>query len=250
MIRRIGLIIILLVGIAATMPVSAASDCKNIVYKSLPYTVCTVDISDDLRLWYSNDQGEGYGSFRAINASLAAQDQMLAFAMNAGMYHADRTPVGLYIEDGKTVTALADGGTYGNFGLKPNGVFCITTDAFQVIETNAFRANPPACTYATQSGPMLVIDGALHPRFLADSTSKYVRNGVGVSANGKTAYLVISNKRVTFHQFGSLFRDHLKTPNALYFDGKVSRLHAPNLNRSGAGFSPLGAMIGKVISKP
>ena len=82
---------------------------------------------------------------------------------------------------------------------------------------------------------MLVIDGELHPRFLVDATSRYIRNGVGTSADGTTAYFAISNLPVTFNQFGRLFRDVLGTPNALYFDGSVSRLHAPALERSDFG---------------
>jgi uncharacterized protein YigE (DUF2233 family) len=90
---------------------------------------------------------------------------------------------------------------------------------------------------------MLVIDGALHPRFLPDSTSRFVRNGVGTSADGATAVFVISNDSVTFHEFGSFFRDYLEMPNALYFDGKVSRLYARAQGRSDFGFQSLGPMV-------
>ncbi|MDF1729190.1 MAG: phosphodiester glycosidase family protein, partial [Sulfitobacter sp.] len=102
------------------------------------------------------------------------------------------------------------------------------------------------CRFATQSGPMLVIDGALHPRVLRDSTSRFVRNGVGTTADGQRAVFVISNEVVTFHEFGSLFRDHLKLPQALYFDGNVSRIRAPDLGRDDAGFTTLGPIIGVV----
>ena len=93
---------------------------------------------------------------------------------------------------------------------------------------------------------MLVIDGALHPRFLRNSTSRFVRNGVGTSDDGQTAVFVISNTPVTFHTFGSFFRDHLGLRNALYFDGNVSRLRAPDLGRNDIGFGALGPIIGVV----
>jgi len=128
-------------------------------------------------------------------------------------------------------------------------VFCIRPGRADVIETLAFVRDTPDCTYATQSGPMLVIDGALHPRFLPDSTSRYVRNGVGTSADGKRAVFAISRNTVTFHEFGSLFRDALDLPNALYFDGNISRLHAPSLNRSDAGFR-MGPIVGTVVAQP
>ncbi|WP_428547035.1 phosphodiester glycosidase family protein [Profundibacter sp.] len=227
---------------------AVANACETLTYKSNDYTLCEVTLDDDLRLFHSDADGKLLGSFSRINAMLADHGQTLGFAMNAGMYHADRRPVGLFIERGKEIAPLADGGTYGNFGLKPNGVFCFSKQALAVIETNVFRLSKTACEYATQSGPMLVIDGALHPRFLIDATSRYIRNGVGVSADGTRAYFVISDNPVTFHEFGSLFRDHLKTPNALYFDGKVSRLYAPDLGRSDSGF-PLGVIVGTVISR-
>lgn len=236
----------LLIAIFLTIP-NIAMTCEDLTYKSNSYTLCEVTLDDDLRLFHSDAAGTHFGNFRQVNKALAQENQSLGFAMNAGMYHQDRSPVGLFIDHFTEHSALADGGTYGNFGLKPNGVFCVTKQQLSVIETNAFRANPPNCKFATQSGPLLVIDSKMHPRFLVNSSSENIRNGVGVTSDGSRAFFVISNDRVTFHEFGSLFRDHLKTPNALYFDGKISRLYAPDLNRHDAGFS-LGVMVGTVIS--
>ncbi|WP_166418099.1 phosphodiester glycosidase family protein [Cochlodiniinecator piscidefendens] len=222
----------------------ANAACEPVTYQGNDYTMCTAQIGDDVQLFHSNAEGRLYGNFGAVLDSLP-DGQILSFAMNAGMYHQDRRPVGLFIEDNTVVSEIVDGGGYGNFGLTPNGVFCITPDRFAVIETQAFRADTPDCTYATQSGPMLVINNELHPRFLVESDSRYIRNGVGVSADGQTATFVISENTVNFHSFASLFRDHLGLPNALYFDGKVSRLYAPNLDRWDNGF-PLGVIVGIV----
>ncbi|WP_201722282.1 phosphodiester glycosidase family protein, partial [Sulfitobacter sp. HI0040] len=127
-----------------------------------------------------------------------------------------------------------------------NGIFCIREGRADVMETKAFLRSKPDCVHATQSGPMLVIDGALHPRFLRDSDSRYIRNGVGTSKDGTRVVFVISENPVNFHSFGSYFRDRLQLPNALYFDGNVSRLRAPALGRDDAGFAPLGPIIGVV----
>jgi len=234
--------------ILTLLPTLAAANCEDITYKSNDYTVCKVALTDDLRLWHTDENGMLYGSFGKINADLAKQDKTLGFAMNAGMYHSDRSPVGLFIQGGLERKKIADGGTYGNFGLKPNGVFCFGDQGYSVIETNTFRKSKTACEYATQSGPMLVINNKLHHRLLVNSTSRYIRNGAGVSVDGKQAYFVISNNRVNFHTFATLFKNHLKTPNALYFDGKVSRLYAPELNRSDNGFA-LGVIVGTVIPR-
>ncbi len=238
MIRLMGLLILLASG--------ANAACRDITYQTNSYVVCEVNARDDLRLWHADQTGLVFGSFDNIAQSLPA-DQRLAFAMNAGMYHPDRAPVGLYVEDFKQKTRLILGASAGNFGLVPNGVFCFGDGQLAVIETLTFDQSRPQCRYATQSGPMLVVDGKLHPKFRAGSSSRYIRNGVGVNANGTRAFLVISNQPVNFHRFASLFRDYLNTPNALFLDGAISRIYAPKLNRNERGL-PLGPILGVVTS--
>ena len=239
---RAGLILVALcLGKAAL-----ALDCRDIVYDDNRYTICEVNAAtEQLRLFLNDSSGAIYGQFPAINAALKAEDLQLVFAMNAGMYHNDRSPVGHYVENQTELKHVIPNAGPGNFGLLPNGVFCIRPGRADVIETLDYIDRAPGCTFATQSGPMLVIDGALHPRFLPDSTSRYVRNGVGTSGDGTRAVFAISRNAVTFHDFGSLFRDALNLPNALYFDGNISRLYAPSIGRSDAGFS-MGPIVGVV----
>jgi uncharacterized protein YigE (DUF2233 family) len=232
---------------AALLPQAAfAAVCTDLDFEDVSYTACTVQLGEDLRLFHSGPDGY-FGSFSAVNDDLAAKGQTLSFAMNAGMYHEDRRPVGLYLENGIERGALVTREGPGNFGLVPNGVFCVGR-RFAVIESRKFKAEAPDCTYATQSGPMLVIDGALHPRLIPDSDSTNIRNGVGVSPDGTKAVFVISNDQVNFHGMARLFRDVLGLPNALYFDGSISRLFAPGLDRHDAGF-PMGPIVGTVVPK-
>jgi len=227
----------------------AAGDCREQTYKDNRYIVCDADLhTDDLRLFLKDDEGEVLGYFSSVNSKLKEAGEKLGFAMNAGMYHEDRAPVGLYLEDGTQEQRLITSAGPGNFGLLPNGVFCIGDKRADVIEARKFAKHAQTCKYASQSGPMLVIDGALHPRFLIDSTSRYIRNGVGTNADGSKATFVISRNTVTFHEFGTFFRDVLNTPNALFFDGNVSRLYAPNVGSSGMGWQKLGPIVGTVIS--
>lgn len=235
----------LFAALALIVPrVALAEDpCRTQDFEGIPFTICTAQAGQDLRLWLHDASGALIGTPERLTAQLAPGER-LVFAMNAGMYAPDRRPVGLYVENGVEGHAIVTAEGPGNFGMVPNGVFCVN-EGFAVIETRAFAAAPPACRYATQSGPMLVIDGALHPKFLAESDSTYIRNGVGVSADGQTAWFVISDRAVTFHRFARFFRDVLGAPNALYLDGSVSRLIVPGEGRADLGL-PMGPIVGLV----
>lgn len=242
--RRIGVAF----GMLLAMAIPAAADgCGRISHDGQDYVICEVAAAQEpaLRLWQDDDQGRPLRNFNNVRRTLGPGES-LGFAMNAGMYHSDYKPVGLLVIDGQEKHPIVTGGSNDNFGMLPNGVFCTGgAKPFQVIETLAFAEARPECRLATQSGPMLVIDGELHPRFLVDSDSRYIRNGVGVSPDGQTAWFAISDRPVTFHEFGRLFRDGLGVRDALYFDGSISRLFAPSVNRADFGRS-LGPMIGLV----
>jgi uncharacterized protein YigE (DUF2233 family) len=244
--RRLGVAFGMLLALAIP---AAADGCGRMTHDGQGYVVCEVSAAQEpaLRLWQDGADGQPLRNFNNVRATLA-QGENLAFAMNAGMYHANYRPVGLLVIDGVELQPIVTGASNDNFGMLPNGVFCTGgARPFQVIESRAFAKARPPCRLATQSGPMLVIDGDLHPRFLVDSDSRYVRNGVGVSPDGQTAWFAISDRAVTFHEFGRLFRDGLGVRDALYFDGSISRLYAPGVNRADFGRS-LGPIIGLVES--
>lgn len=233
-------------SILTALVAGPAFACEQVIFEDARFTTCSVDLTqEEVRLFLRDDQGNILGTFGRVENSLP-DGQRLGFAMNAGMFHEDRAPVGLYVEDGAQEMRIITSEGPGNFGLLPNGVLCLQGNRAAVVESRAFADAPMDCTFASQSGPMLVIDGDLHPRFLPDSESRNIRNGVGVSADGQTLHLAISDQPVTFHHFARVFRDHLETPNALFFDGRVSRLHAPDIGRSDFGL-PLGPIIGTVV---
>lgn len=223
----------------------AEASCAPERFEENDYTICRFDLRQDaLRLFSLGPDGEPYGSFGALSAVLSGQGLELAFAMNAGMYGEDLKPIGLYVEDGRTLKKANRRDGPGNFHLKPNGVFFIDGTRGGVMETEAFLAAGLRPSYASQSGPMLVTEGAIHPRFSETGTSLQRRNGVG-SPDPNTLVFAISESRVNFHSFARLFRDHLKCPNALFLDGSISSLHAAELGRSD-GFAPLGPIVALV----
>ncbi len=138
----------------------SAAECRTDTFENVQYSICEVDMSvDDLRVFLKSPDDETLGSFSRVRALLAEDGGDLGFAMNAGMYHSDRRPVGLYVENGQEQAGLVTSKGPGNFGLLPNGVLCIGEGRADVIETLRFADQAPDCRHATQSGPMLVVDG-------------------------------------------------------------------------------------------
>jgi uncharacterized protein YigE (DUF2233 family) len=218
--------------------------CLPALAQDARYTVVTIDTARyDLQLFLNDDAGQPLHGFARLASWLQGRHQRLGFAVNAGMYHADYTPVGLLVQDGRQVTPLnlADGA--GNFFLKPNGVFLVSPSGPKVLASSEYPALGKGARLATQSGPLLLHDGVIHPAFNPASTSRHVRNGVGVV--GSKAIFVISNEPVTFHEFAVFFRDELHCKDALYLDGSVSSLYSRELGRNDAG-ARLGPMLGLV----
>lgn len=217
--------------------------CEAVSFEGDRFIACTVDPArQDIRLFLRRPDGQPYGSLE----SFAANGPSEVFAMNAGMYLPDLSPQGLYVEAGQTLAPLVTGAGEGNFYLKPNGVFVVSADhRAQVVTTEAFEATPDLA-YASQSGPMLVIGGAIHPAFSDNGTSRYVRNGVGVRADGKVVF-AISEEVVSFGRFARLFRDALSCPEALYLDGFVSGLADDNGMVVGGGHAagPIVAVVAR-----
>ncbi|MFT3726948.1 MAG: phosphodiester glycosidase family protein [Terricaulis sp.] len=223
--------------------------CSEQRFEGARFLVCPYDtLRYELRLADRDASGDTLRSFRALAVFLGNDARRVRFAMNAGMFNLRGAPIGLYVENGTELHRLNRANGPGNFHLKPNGVFWQAADgSVHVTETDAYAALGAQPVYATQSGPMLVIHGALHPRFSADGDSHYIRNGVGVR-DAHTAFFVISRDEVSFGRFGRFFRDSLHCSDALFLDGHVSGLWAPQLNRQDHGF-PLGPMV-VVLNRP
>ena len=225
------------------LALAAAADglCAARVLQGRKAVVCTVDTARHaVRTLWKDAAGAPYGSLSGIATTATAATGPVLMAMNAGMYHDDLAPVGLYIEQGATLARIVTGGGPGNFHMRPNGVFHVAGRNVGVTETRRFAARPPKVDFASQSGPMLVIDGKLHPAFTGRGTSAKIRNGVGVA--GRTAIFVITEEPVTFTEFALMFRDDLRARNALYFDGSISSLYAPSVGRADR-FMPVGPIV-------
>jgi len=182
----------------------------------------------DIKLYWKNDKNQIFKSILNLKDWLAHQNKKLLFAMNGGMYKTDNSPLGLYIENYKTISQHNKRSGYGNFYMKPNGVFYITRDNIPGIVTTMNFTNNGKIKYATQSGPMLVIDRNINSDFKSNSTNTNIRNGVGILPDKKLIF-VMSKEEINFYEFASYFTE-MGCTNALYLDGFVSRTYLPEQN--------------------
>lgn len=219
-----------------------ASACEVVVFEAVPLTHCVADPAKHrIAMVLSDPNGVRYRSLRTYGKALGEQAAVVAFAMNGGMFKDDGSPLGYYVEEGERLVELNREEGDGNFHLQPNGVFFGSDGKWEIRTSNNFLYNvSDRPKFGTQSGPMLVIDGELHPEFQDDGPSRSIRNGVGIDAEGK-AHFVISEAAISFGQFARYFRDELKTPAALALDGGVSALWDPVTERldDGAAIGPL-----------
>jgi len=202
-----------------------------------------VDLKNqDLKLYWKDNSGAVFKNFDKLNFWLESKNEQLIFAMNAGMYKTNNAPLGLYIEDGKMLSkVITKEKGYGNFYMQPNGVFYITDSNIAVVcKTTDFKSN--GVKYATQSGPMLLIDGEIHKQFIDGSKNLNIRNGVGILPSGSIIFGMSENE-INFYDFATYFKS-LGCKNALYLDGFVSRTYLPS-----KGYNKLNGNFGVIIGE-
>lgn len=208
------------------------------------FTTVRVDVrTDRLELFLRDETGRTFKRFDHLAAWLEGRNQHLRFAMNAGMYKPDFSPVGLLVQDGREISPLNVADGKGNFFMKPNGVFFISESGPRIVETSEYPALARGVRLATQSGPLLLRNGVIHPALDVGSTSRFIRNGVGISKN--TILFVISEQPINFYELAVFFRDELQCQDALYLDGAVSSLYSIRLQRNDSG-ADLGPILGIV----
>lgn len=202
---------------------SPPSPVRVVTHRGDDYHVVTVD----LRTQRLELVGQGPTSTVRTFADVArwAGPDLVA-ATNSGIFHRPDEPVGLFVAGGVTHHELESGAGQGNFYLEPNGVFVVGADGPRVVDTARYAPRLDD-RLATQSGPALLLDGAVHPAFRPASTNQLVRSAVGVS-DRHTVHLVLSKGPGRLHDLATLFRDLLRCTDALYLDGVISGLLAEN----------------------
>ena len=220
---------------APTLPIApkiSANANLSIIYKEEKFDIYIAPIAkNDLKLLCTDEQNVPFRDIKTLKSYLFNRQETLVFAMNAGMYTPDNLPKGLYIENKQTRVALDTAQTgFGNFYLMPNGIFAFDDTTAVVLDTKSFQKQTKQYNFATQSGPLLVVNNQINPIFTPESSSLFIRNGVGISQDGKVIF-AISSQPVNFYVFAALFKEKLQCPNALFLDGAISKMYAPEANR-------------------
>ena len=203
---------------------------QSVTYRGHAFTTCTVNPKEnDIRIFYKDDNGNLLRDFATVDKYVQSRRGKLLFAANAGMFEPDMKPVGLLLMNANPVAPLNLKDGTGNFYMKPNGVFVVNqNNEAHIIESSEFPALVTPPVWATQSGPLLVQGGNIHPDFNADSKSLRIRSGVGLRKDG-TVVFALSTAPVNFYDFASLFLNKLNCPNALFLDGDLSAFYGPGM---------------------
>jgi uncharacterized protein YigE (DUF2233 family) len=220
-------------GVACAAPVSREVRLDDVLFR-----VVDIDLATDrLELHWKGDGGQALASIDGLRLWGDGHGRSLLFAANAGIYDRLQRPLGLHVEEGRTLRELNTtqaSGRSGNFAMQPNGVFYVDRDGHaEVVTTQRWRERKPNARIATQSGPMLLVDGEINPNFDDHSDSRKWRSGVCASKPGLVEF-AISEVPVTFHAFARLFRDELGCRDALYLDGTLSRIYTQDAGYAGA----------------
>lgn len=230
--------------------VSHAVECGARTAGEVVFTTCRVDLKvERLELFWRDDAAQPYRQFSALRDALAMKGKQLVFAVNAGMYQPNFSPVGLFVSEGREFVPLNHHVGSGNFSQQPNGVFLVEGSSARVMTTDDYASEHPKPWLATQSGPMLVHNAEITASAVMSPNSNWrkIRNGV-CAPSADAAVFVISESPVTFYEFAGFFRDALHCREALYLDGTISSLYAPSLKREDRG-SDMGPILGVTVSR-
>jgi uncharacterized protein YigE (DUF2233 family) len=222
-------------------------EIRTTAYHGVQLDVVAVDLAKArLRLVWKGPDGARLNRLHAVRDLLAKRGERALAITNAGIFN-DRTPVGLHVEDGRELHGINLQQQGGNFFLRPNGVFFVDEQGAGVLESEMFASRSRSTKLATQSGPLLLQAGTIHPKFTADSKNALIRSGIGVKSPHEI-FLVISEGPIRFYDLAVFFRDVLHCPDALYLDGTISRLYAPSIGRDGDAGDFMGMLA--VVASP
>lgn len=233
--------------LALALPLGAAR-AERVQFLEKEFVCYWVDVrNDDLGLYWRDGENKPLATFSRLREHV--HPRQLKFAINAGIFSRDLTPLGLHVENGRELRPLnlksLEGGQY-NFYLKPNGVFFVHQGGAGVVASETYARLALPVQWACQSGPLLLTNGVFHPAFRPASTNFFLRSGVGVNRRGEVVF-ALSLQRLRFYDFARLFKEKLECDNALYLDGEICAVYLPELGFRDDARSQFAAMFAVTV---
>ena len=238
--------------IAALLTSAKAGDYKKIKENGVLYHAYIAKPSE-LRIHWKDVEGKPFRKLDALDAALKKQNRDVHFLGNAGIFMEGGMPLGIHVEAGKQLRGPNQvKEAYGNFYLQPNGIFFIEGDSAKVVTTDAYLKGTHTPRLATQSGPMLLIDGKKHPKFNKDSPNRFYRNGVGILPDGRVILIITDHaffNTVNLYGFAEVFAKQ-GCKNALFLDGGLSAVRIPDAKIRVETGGALGPLLSVSTPKP
>lgn len=217
---------------------------KRFTHNNNTYDCYFVNLKNSEIKFYWKHENKPIRSIKKLEEVIDKDKKSLVFATNAGMYLSDQSPQGLFIQNGKTLVQLdKKKEEYGNFYMQPNGVFSIDSNNIgKILTTDDFI--PDGVKFATQSGPIVLLNGVINQKFVKNAPSLNIRSGVGIIDSNNIVF-VISNQKINFYDFASIFKEKLNCSDAIYLDGAISEMFLPELSRfqNGGDFGPIIGIV-------
>ena len=195
------------------------------VFSDRHFRVWAVDPTSVAIQQYRKDaQAQALWSLQSLHNFVQSRSEKLLFAMNAGIFDTNMSPVWLFVANGRVEQPLnLTEGTW-NFYLQPNGVFFVQKDKKASImdSTNfSFFVDMKDVLLATQSWPLLLSHGTIHPSLNPSSSNTNIRNAVWITPQW-TVFFVYSDKEINMYALALYMRDVLGCEHALYLDWSIS----------------------------
>ena len=170
-------------------------------YPSAILTYIVDPRTENLSFYWKDDEGKILNSIEKLSLYVESRNMNLKFATNGGMFDKSFMPIGHYVENSKMIKPVnlkvippGSNTEIPNFYLTPNGIFYITKNNYAFIKRSKDYLLTDTIKYATQSGPMLVIDGKINNIFKKGSRNLNVRNGVGIMPDNKVIFAMSKSK--------------------------------------------------------
>ncbi len=195
------------------------------------YSHAQVFSADKIRMYWKDSSGVPFMTFERLRK----EHPEAKFIINAGHFTHDFKPDGLYIENGQQLSPVKEIlNPKINLETMPMGVFYISPQG-AFIKPLSGKFTQKGVSFATQSSPMLVINGRVNPAL--PRGRHRLRSGVGILPDGKVYFALLD---MELRLFARHFLDKGCT-QALCLNGDVSDVWIEGQSRK--KYSRFGPMI-------